>query len=72
MTDVDKLISTMSPVQKDGLISFSAAGSWNSAHGAVKKALYHRCLWDHDQYGNPILTTLGTTVLALLKLKDTE
>lgn len=62
----------MSPVQKDGLISFSAAGSWNGAHGAVKKALYHRGLWDHDQYGNPLLTTLGANVLAQIKLKDTE
>lgn len=70
MTDVDKLISTMSPVQKDELISFSAAGSWNGPHGAVKKALYHRGLWDHDQNGNPIITTLGATVLA--RLKDTE
>ena len=65
--EVDRIIETMSPVQKDGLNLFAQTGSLNGIRGAVKKALYHRGLWDHDQYGNPILTTLGGNVLAQIK-----
>ncbi|WP_257202969.1 hypothetical protein [Corynebacterium cystitidis] len=65
--EVDRIIETMSPVQKDELNLFAQTGSLNGIKGAVKKALFHRGLWGRDDHGNPILTTMGANVLAQIK-----